>query len=803
MIKHINISSTNHGHGLCYYFFILEVKEAQSSLLLNPTSSQPNKYSLHYKDRGCDRMKKKSLSDLIDQLKMNENIIHWHEIEPKEARTKEIPMEVDERIRMALHKRGIEKLYTHQYTAFQTVQNGENIVTVTPTASGKTLCYNLPVLQAVAENPANRALYLFPTKALAQDQKSELNEIIHEMGIDIKSFTYDGDTSPVIRQKVRKAGHIVITNPDMLHSAILPHHTKWVSLFENLKYIVIDELHTYRGVFGSHVANVIRRLKRICKFYGSNPIFICTSATIANPKELAEQLTGNSMTLIDDNGAPSGRKHFVFYNPPIVNKPLNIRKSATVEVNQLAKQFLENNIQTIVFARSRVRVEIILSHLQELVKKELGPKSIRGYRGGYLPKQRREIEKGLREGEILGVVSTNALELGVDIGQLQVCVMTGYPGSVASTWQQAGRAGRRHGEALIIMVASSTPIDQYIVQNPNYFFDRSPEYARINPENLIILVDHLKCAAYELPFREGEPFGPLEIQEILEYLVEERVLHQNGDKFYWANQSFPATNISLRSASQENVVIIDQSDIANVKIIGEMDRFSAMTLLHDEAIYLHEGVQYQVENLDWEHNKAYVKEVNVEYYTDANLAVQLKVLEIDKTVNYKHSSIHYGDVTVNMLPTIFKKIRLTTFENIGSGPIYLPEEELHTSAMWLELTQLDERLTEKIVEQLLLGVAHVIQHIVPIHVMCDRNDIHVVSQIKATHTGLPTIFIYDHYPGGIGLAEDVYKRFDEIKRAATHLIRKCPCDDGCPSCIGMEIEGISAKQKCIELLEQL
>ena len=600
-------------------------------------------------------MKKKSLSDLIDQLKMNENIIHWHEIEPKEARTKEIPMEVDERIRMALHKRGIEKLYTHQYTAFQTVQNGEDIVTVTPTASGKTLCYNLPVLQAIAENPANRALYLFPTKALAQDQKSELNEIIHEMGIDIKSFTYDGDTSPVIRQKVRKAGHIVITNPDMLHSAILPHHTKWVSLFENLKYIVIDELHTYRGVFGSHVANVIRRLKRICKFYGSNPIFICTSATIANPKELAEQLTGNSMTLIDDNGAPSGRKHFVFYNPPIVNKPLNIRKSATVEVNQLAKQFLENNIQTIVFARSRVRVEIILSHLQELVKKELGPKSIRGYRGGYLPKQRREIEKGLREGEILGVVSTNALELGVDIGQLQVCVMTGYPGSVASTWQQAGRAGRRHGEALIIMVASSTPIDQYIVQNPNYFFDRSPEYARINPENLIILVDHLKCAAYELPFREGEPFGPLEIQEILEYLVEERVLHQNGDKFYWANQSFPATNISLRSASQENVVIIDQSDIANVKIIGEMDRFSAMTLLHDEAIYLHQGVQYQVEHLDWEHNKAYVKEVNVEYYTDANLAVQLKVLEIDKTVNYKYSSIHYGDVTVNMLPTIFKK----------------------------------------------------------------------------------------------------------------------------------------------------
>ena len=745
---------------------------------------------------------KKSLSELIKELRQNENIINWQEIEPREAKTRPLPSSVDDRIKNALQKRGIGELYSHQYSAYETLRKGENIVAVTPTASGKTLCYNLPVLQSIAENDANRALYIFPTKALAQDQKSELNEIINEMGIDIKSYTYDGDTSPAIRQVVRKAGHIVITNPDMLHSAILPHHTKWVSLFENLKYVVIDELHTYRGVFGSHVANVIRRLKRICKFYGSNPIFICTSATIANPKELAEQLTGNPMRLIDDNGAPSGRKHFVFYNPPIVNKPLNIRKSATVEVNNLAKEFLKNKIQTIVFARSRVRVEIILSHLQELVKNQLGTKSIRGYRGGYLPKQRREIERGLREGDILGVVSTNALELGVDIGQLQVCVMTGYPGSVASTWQQAGRAGRRHGEALILMVASSTPIDQYIVQNPEYFFDRSPESARINPENLIILVDHLKCAAYELPFNENEEFGPLDVKEILEYLVEERVIHQNGDKFYWANQSFPAGNISLRSASQENVVIVDQSETANVKIIGEMDRFSAMTLLHDEAIYLHEGVQYQVEKLDWEHKKAYVREVDVEYYTDANLAVQLKVLEIDKTVKRRESTLNYGDVTINILPSIFKKIKLTTFENIGSGPIYLPEEELHTSATWLEFKQLDTALGEKTLEQLLQGIANVLGHVAPIHVMCDRNDIHVVAQIKAAHTQLPTIFLYDHYPGGIGLAEDVYKRFDQVRDAAKNLIRNCPCKDGCPSCIGTEIEGIHAKNRSIQLLDQ-
>ncbi|WP_217556529.1 DEAD/DEAH box helicase [Paenibacillus sp. GbtcB18] len=747
-------------------------------------------------------MRKKQLAELIQELRTDENIVNWHEIEPREAKTKAIPGSVDDRIKSALTKRGITELYTHQHTAYETVHTGQNIVAVTPTASGKTLCYNLPVLQAIADDDTSRALYLFPTKALAQDQKSELNEIIGEMGIDIKSYTYDGDTSPAIRQIVRKAGHIVITNPDMLHSAILPHHTKWVSLFENLKYIVIDELHTYRGVFGSHVANVIRRLKRICKFYGSDPVFICTSATIANPKELAEQLTGSPMRLIDDNGAPRGRKHFVFYNPPVVNKPLNIRRSAAAEVNNLAKQFLKNKIQTIVFARSRVRVEIILSRIQELVKNELGTKSIRGYRGGYLPKQRREIERGLRAGEILGVVSTNALELGVDIGQLQVCIMTGYPGSIASTWQQAGRAGRRHGEALIVMVASSTPIDQYVVQNPDYFFDRTPEAARINPENLIILVDHLKCAAYELPFKETEEFGPLEVAEIMEFLVEERVLHHNGDTFYWASQSFPANEISLRSASQENVVIVDQSDVANVRIIGEMDRFSAMTLLHDEAIYLHEGVQYQVEKLDWEHKKAYVSEVDVEYYTDANLAIQLKVLEIDKTSDRDRSSLNFGDVTINAIPTIFKKIKLTTGENIGSGPIHLPEEELHTSAAWVELKEPNLEVGTKALEQILWGIANVMKHIAPVLVMCDRNDVHVISQIKANHTGLPTIFLYDHYPGGIGLAEEVYTRFDEVRKAAKNLIQKCPCEDGCPSCIGSEIEGIHAKRTSLELLDQ-
>ncbi|MDQ0228804.1 DEAD/DEAH box helicase [Metabacillus malikii] len=751
---------------------------------------------------------RKSLETLIESLKQEnefrEQIVHWHTIPPKQAETVSMPNSIDNRLQQALKKRGILELYTHQAEAFQHAIQNRNFVAVTPTASGKTLCYNLPVLQQVIENESSRALYLFPTKALAQDQKSELNELITEMGVQINSYTYDGDTSPAIRQKVRKAGHIVITNPDMLHSAILPHHTKWVALFENLKYIVIDELHIYRGIFGSHVANVIRRLKRICRFYGSNPQFICTSATIANPRELAETLTGEKMELISHNGAPSSRKHFIFYNPPIVNKPLNIRKSATLEVRKLAAHFLKNKIQTIVFARSRVRVEIILTYLQELIKKEITQKSIRGYRGGYLPKQRREIEQGLRNGDILGVVSTNALELGVDIGQLQVCIMTGYPGTIASAWQQAGRAGRRQGEAVIIMVASSSPLDQYIIKNPDYFLKQNPETAVINPNNLVVLVDHLKCAAFELPFNDTDTFDGLELEDILQFLAEERVLHYNDHKYYWMNDSFPAHNISLRSASQENVVIIDQSDLAKVKVIGEMDRFSAMTLLHDEAIYLHQGVQFQVEKLDWEEKKAFVREVKVDYFTDANLAVQLKVLEEDNKEIFEKIEYGFGDVTVQAMATIFKKIKFDTHENIGSGPIHLPEEELHTNAAWVSLNDsITVDFKEKRLEESLIGVANVIQHVAPLKVMCDPSDLHVIAQIKAIHNQKPTIFLYDRYPGGVGLAKRLFESFDIVIDEALRLLTACPCQEGCPSCIGTDSSSKSIKLDTLTLLEFL
>ncbi len=748
---------------------------------------------------------KKNLQEILADLKINdsfkENIVTWKTLEAKEAQTVSLPNNLHTALRDSLNSKGIEKLYTHQKTAYENIMAGNSVVAVTPTASGKTLCYNLPVLQSILSNPNARALYMFPTKALAQDQKSEINEIIQAAGIDINSYTYDGDTPANIRQKVRASGHVVITNPDMLHSAILPHHTKWVSLFENLKFVVIDELHTYRGVFGSHVANVIRRLKRICRYYGSNPVFICTSATIANPLELAENLTEEKMVLIDNNGAPSGNKHFLFYNPPIVNKPLNIRRSATLEVRKIAGELLKNKIQTIVFARSRVRVEIILTYLQELVKNQLGAKSIMGYRGGYLPTERRKIEKGLRSGDIYGVVSTNALELGVDIGQLQVCIMTGYPGTISSAWQQAGRAGRRHGEALVIMVASSSPLDQYIIQNPEYFFNKSPETARINPDNLIILIDHIKCAAFELPFKAGEQFGNVRTEDLLEYLTEERILYQNGDKWYWMNDSFPAHNISLRSASQENVIIVDQSDVANVKVIGEMDRFSAMTLLHDEAIYLHQGNQFQVEKLDWEEKKAFVREVDVDYFTDANLAVQLKVLEEDKLNQLEYAEVGYGDVSVRAMATIFKKIKFETHENIGSGPIHLPEEELHTSAAWISLNKSFAEMGQERLEQGLVGTAHALNHIAPLFVMADPQDIHVIPQVKADHNGKPTIFFYDRYPGGIGLSEKIHSGMSVVFTETKKMIDNCKCQTGCPSCIGTDTVGETGKRDTLKIIE--
>lgn len=749
-------------------------------------------------------LQKKTINQLLEEWQlypeMMERIEYQHTIDAMPAKLVPFPDKLHPAIAKALQKRGISQLYSHQRQAFDYATNGQSFTAVTPTASGKSLCYHLPVLQAILENKASRALYLFPTKALAQDQKSDLNELIEQSGEEVLSYTYDGDTSPGIRQKVRKAGHIVMTNPDMLHSGILPHHTKWVSLFENLQYIVLDELHTYKGVFGSHVAHVIRRLQRICRFYGSDPIFICTSATIKNPKELAENLTNTTHQLIADNGAPVGKKTFLFYNPPIIHPTFGVRRSAILEVRDLARKLYEAQIQTIVFAKSRVRVEMLVTYMKNLTKKKIKDESIRGYRGGYLPSERRSIEKGLREGTIQTVVSTNALELGVDIGQLQACIMTGYPGNIASAWQQAGRAGRRQDAALIIYVAQSTALDQYIINHPNYLLGSSPEEARIYPDNMLILMDHLKCASFELPFKTTDMYGEFEIQELLEYLQQEGVLLKTSEQWHWMSDSFPAHEISLRSASQENVVIIDQSIPANTRVIGEMDRYSALTLLHEEAIYLHQGVQFQVEKLDWEEKKAFVREVDVDYFTDANLAVELKVMSEDKQKLLGHSEAAFGDVMILATATIFKKIRFDSHDNIGSGPIHLPPEELHTSSTWLSFEQ-PVNWTEDDLTSAMTGVAFAMNSFIPLFIQSDRSDVHVIPQVKAVHSEKPTFFVYDRYPGGIGLSERVYDIWEPLIQHVFEHVHACPCQNGCPSCIGAQDLSDKGKKQVLNFLQ--
>ncbi|WP_107942855.1 DEAD/DEAH box helicase [Metasolibacillus fluoroglycofenilyticus] len=747
--------------------------------------------------------KKMTISELLQAWQYDEelkqNIRHWHTLEAQPAQYADFPDNLHPSIKKALHARGINQLYTHQREAFDFAMQGQSFTAITPTASGKSYCYHLPVLQTILHNKSARAIYLFPTKALAQDQKSDLNELIELMEEDILSYTYDGDTAPGIRQKIRKAGHIVMTNPDMLHSGILPHHTKWVALFENLQYIIIDELHTYKGVFGSHVAHVLRRLQRICAFYGSNPVIICTSATIRNPRELAENLTNTKHALIKKSGAPVGKKTFIFYNPPIIHPTFGVRRSAVLEVRDLSTRLFEAGIQTIIFAKSRVRVEMLVTYLKSLTAKKIADHSIQGYRGGYLPSERRQIEKGLRDGSIQMVVSTNALELGVDIGQLQACIMTGYPGNIASAWQQAGRAGRRQDEALIIYVAQSTALDQYVVNHPTYLLGSEPEQANINPENILILMSHLKCAAFELPFSTDGTYGEFEVQDLLAYLAEEGVLVQTTTAWHWMSDRFPAHDISLRSAAQENVVIIDKTIATKTRVIGEMDTYSAMTLLHEEAIYIHQGTQFQVEELDWEEKKAYVTEVDVDYFTDANLAVELKVLEEDKVADLGEVTVSYGDVSLLAIPTIFKKIRFGTHDNIGSGPITLPPMEMHTNATWISFN-LPEDWSEEMMTDALNGVAYAMHSFISLFIQCDRSDVSVVPQVKAVHNERPTLFIYDSYPGGIGLSEKVYDLILPLLERTIEHVKSCPCKAGCPSCIGAQDNLNDGKKRVLKVL---
>ncbi|NLJ40896.1 MAG: DEAD/DEAH box helicase [Clostridiales bacterium] len=731
-----------------------------------------------------------NIDQLVEFIKNDlgfmKNITHWEIIEPRKGIYSPFPGFLSSKIVRVLRNRGIDSLFCHQALALDIINECKNVVIVTPTASGKTLCYNLPVLNEILKNNDARSLYLFPTKALSQDQVSELHEMITLMDTDIKTYTYDGDTPTNARKTIRQAGHIVVTNPDMLHSGIMPHHTKWVKLFENLKFVVIDEMHTYRGVFGSHMANVIRRLKRICNFYGSDPTFICCSATIANPLELAQKIIGEPISLIDENGAPVGGKHFIFYNPPLVNRELGIRRSSLLETKKIAGQFIGNGLQSIIFARSRLTVEVLVTYLRELVKKKQGdPKGIRGYRSGYLPTERRQIEKGLREGSILGVVSTNALELGIDIGSLETAIICGYPGSIASTWQQAGRAGRRNSTSIAILVASSNPLDQYTIQHPEYFLEGSPECGLISPNNLHILLSHIKCAAFELPFEDGEQFGVETLSEILFYLEEHRIIRHVGNRWYWMAENFPAADISLRSASEDNFIIIDIS-LPKPRVIGEVDSFSAPMILHEEAIYIHGGIQFQVERLDFEEKKAYVRKVDVDYYTDANLAVDLKVLDVFDNEDMENGLFKaYGEVMVTALVTMFKKIKFNTHENLGWGRVHLPEMEMHTSACWFSIPEdVVGGFSQDEIQGGLMGIANLMGQICPIFLMCDARDINVIYHTRSPFTRKPTLYIYDSYPGGIGLSDKVYHIYNEIFDRCREVILNCRCIDGCPACIG-------------------
>jgi DEAD/DEAH box helicase domain-containing protein len=750
-------------------------------------------------------------------------------IAPTPGQYAPFPDSIDPRLREALGRRGVSQLYSHQAEAFQHVAAGRHIVVTTPTASGKTLCYNLPVLDAIVGSPSTRALYLFPTKALAQDQMAELHELagaIAEAGGDeVGVHTYDGDTPQDARRTIRTRAHVVLSNPDMLHSAVLPHHPRWAKLFENLRFVVIDELHAYRGVFGSHLANVLRRLQRVCRHYGSDPQFICSSATIANPAELAERLTERSFELVETSGAPRGEKIFVFVNPPVVNRELGIRRSYLNEARRVSGEFLRRHLQVILFAQSRLATEILTTYLKEDFEDVPGmPERIRGYRGGYLPLRRREIEKGLREGQVRGVVSTNALELGIDIGALDVSVMAGYPGTIAATWQRAGRAGRRAARSAAVMVASSAPIDQFVARHPSYFFDASPEHALVNPDNLNILVNHVKCAAFELPFTTVEPYGRVDVQEVLAVLQEAGLVHRSGNpdsddpgQWHWTSESYPADSVSLRSVSSDNFVVVDQT--AEPRVIAETDFTSAPSMLHPKAIYIVEGRLFQVERLDFEGRKAYVRAVDCDYYTTA--IDYTKVTILDRFAMDAAAIAHHGEVHVVSRVVGFKKIKFHTNENVGSGELDLPEHQMHTTSYWLEVPEgmmaalpytADDRRDG------VFGLAFAMKNVAQLLLMCDQRDIGLSVTTPGTTSGsfstralpenepgiLSCIFLYDAYPGGIGFSAPLYAMHPDLLTRTYALIAGCDCENGCPTCVGPVGEtGPLAKTVALRLLSML
>jgi DEAD/DEAH box helicase domain-containing protein len=660
----------------------------------------------------------KSIARLLSRWRVEPSIADsiqvWHDIAYRDSSLSPLPDDLHPQLVEALSRQGIFSLYSHQASCLDLARHGQNLIVVTGTASGKTIAYNLPVLDSLLKDPMGRALYLFPTKALAQDQIAVLRELL--MGINQHELPqpsiYDGDTPSHARQSIRSNARILLTNPDMLHIGILPHHTRWTEFFSRLRFVVIDEAHVYRGVFGSHVANLFRRLKRICQFYGCQPQFILTSATISNPQELASSLVETEVALVDRDGSGRGQKTFLMYNPPVIDQELGLRRSAMQESVRLAQDLIAYRIQTIIFGRSRRTVEMILSYLRQNMgessnsSKDLHPKSkksigntsmeaIRGYRSGYLPEKRREIERGLRQGQVRAVVATNALELGIDIGGMGAALLVGYPGTIAATWQQAGRAGRGSDRSLAVLVATADPLDQFLAAHPEYFFDRSPEQALINPDNPLILLDHLRCAAFELPFQEGETFGRIDTALLAEYLAvleDQGMIHRSGQKFFWMSDQYPAQAISLRSASANPVrlqVLQDERPI----MIGQVDWESAHWMVHPDAIYLHEAESYLVKELDLEKHHAILERIDTDYYTLPRSETTVELIELNEYQDVRGGSKSQGELLVTSQVTGYKKMHWLTREPIDIQPLEMPAVELLTTGYWLALS-------EKTVDQL-------------------------------------------------------------------------------------------------------
>jgi len=742
------------------------------------------------------------------------SLVTGHFVLPgREGRYAELPHELPEKLITALRMRGVSKLYAHQRHAWDEVQRGGHVVVATPTASGKSLCYTLPVVAGAMSRQA-KALYLFPTKALAQDQVAELLELNNAGELGLRPATFDGDTPGDQRQAIRLNGDIVVSNPDMLHQGILPHHTKWAQFFEGLQYVVIDEIHSYRGVFGSHLANVLRRLKRVCAFYGASPQFILCSATIGNPKDHAEALLEAEVHAIVESGAPTGDKHVLLWNPPVVNPDLGLRASARSQSNKIARTAIKAGLKTLVFAQSRTMVEVLTKYLKDVFDSDpRKPARIRAYRGGYLPTERREAERAMRAGHIDGIVSTSALELGVDIGSLDVVVLNGYPGSVAATWQRFGRAGRRQQASVGILVASSDPLDQYVVRHPEFFSQATPEQARIAPDQPVILLDHIRCAAFELPFLRGERFGPVDPEVYLQLLAEDGVVHAEGERWEWIADSYPANAVSLRSVADGNFVVVDRTDGRQV-IIAEVDFSSAPLMLYEGAIHMVQSTPYQVERLDWEGRKAYVTRTHVDYYTDAIDYTKLKVLERFDGGIAGAGTCHHGEVHVVRRVAGYKKIRYYTHENIGYGPVNLPDQEMHTTSLWWQLPQheLDARFASR--QDALdgfLGAAYALHVVAKVAVMADAADLQKAvgsgdgawfatadgrgrGQLRSTDGNavdttmhdhfVPTVYLYDNYPGGVGQSEPLWRRQRELVVRARELVQRCDCKSGCPACVG-------------------